>query len=180
MSRIGNKIIPVPTGVKIQIKEDLVDVQGPKGKMAVVVPAGIRFEQKDGTLVAKRDSDERRALHGLARALVANAVTGVTLGFKKDLDIVGVGYRAEVKGKNVVFALGYSHPIEFPIPEGIQISVEKQTHIVVAGANKAQVGQVAANLRRLRPPDPYKQKGVRITGERLKKKAGKAGAKTSA
>jgi large subunit ribosomal protein L6 len=180
MSRIGNKIIPVPTGVKIQIKEDLVDVQGPKGKMAVVVPAGIRFEQKDGTLVAKRDSDERRALHGLARALVANAVTGVTLGFKKDLDIVGVGYRAEVKGKNVVFALGYSHPIEFPIPEGIQISVEKQTHIVVAGANKAQVGQVAANLRSLRPPDPYKQKGVRITGERLKKKAGKAGAKTSA
>src|ERR1700758_2558789 len=180
MSRIGNKIIPVPSGVKIQIKDDAVEVQGPKGKMHVVVPRGIHFEQKDGTLVAKRASDEQRALHGLARALVGNAVTGVTVGFKKDLDIVGVGYRAEVKGKNVVLALGYSHPIEFPIPEGIQIAVEKQTHLTVTGADKNQVGQVAANLRRLRPPDPYKQKGVRITGERLKKKAGKAGAKTTA
>jgi large subunit ribosomal protein L6 len=180
MSRIGNKPIPVPSGVKIQIKDDLVDVQGPKGKMAVPLPRGIHFEQKDGILLAKRDTDDHRALHGLARALVANAVTGVTSGFKKDLDIVGVGYRAEVKGKNVVLALGYSHPIEFPIPEGIQIAIEKQTHMTVSGANKNQVGQVAANLRALRPPDPYKQKGVRITGERLKKKAGKAGAKTSA
>jgi large subunit ribosomal protein L6 len=180
MSRIGNKIITVPSGVKVQIKQDSVDVQGPKGKMNVPLPSGISFEQKEGTLVAKRDSDEHRALHGLARALVANAVTGVTTGFKKDLDIVGVGYRAEVRGKNVVFALGYSHPIEFPIPEGIQIAVDKQTHVTVTGADKGQVGQVAANLRSLRPPDPYKQKGVRITGERLKKKAGKAGAKTSA
>jgi large subunit ribosomal protein L6 len=180
MSRIGNKPIPVPSGVKIQIKDDLIDVQGPKGKMAVPLPRGIHFEQKDGILLAKRDTDDHRALHGLARALVANAVTGVTAGFKKDLDIVGVGYRAEVKGKNVVLALGYSHPIEFPIPEGIQIAIEKQTHMTVSGANKNQVGQVAANLRALRPPDPYKQKGVRITGERLKKKAGKAGAKTSA
>lgn len=180
MSRIGNKLIPVPSTVKVQIKDGSVEVQGPKGKMAVPLPRGIRFEQKDGTLIAKRDSEERRALHGLARALVANAVTGVTEGFKRDLDIVGVGYRAEVKGKNVVLALGYSHPIEFPIPEGIQISVEKQTHMTVTGANKGQVGQVAANLRALRPPDPYKQKGVRITGERLKKKAGKAGARTSA
>jgi large subunit ribosomal protein L6 len=180
MSRIGNKLIPVPSGVKVQIKDGTVEVQGPKGKMAVTVPRGIRFEQKDTTLVAMRDSDERRALHGLARALVANAVTGVTQGFKKDLDIVGVGYRAEVKGKNVVLALGYSHPIEFPIPEGIQVSVDKQTHLTVSGADKAQVGQVAANLRALRPPDPYKQKGIRITGERLKKKAGKAGAKTAA
>ncbi|HWZ53661.1 MAG TPA: 50S ribosomal protein L6 [Candidatus Acidoferrales bacterium] len=180
MSRIGNKIIPVPSGVKIQVKDGAVEVQGPKGKMNVRVPAGIRFEQKDGTLVAKRDAEEFRALHGLARALVANAVTGVTTGFKKDLDIVGVGYRAEVKGKNVVLALGYSHPIEFPIPDGIQIAIEKQTHMSVSGADKNQVGQVAANLRALRPPDPYKQKGVRITGERLKKKAGKAGAKTTA
>jgi large subunit ribosomal protein L6 len=180
MSRIGNKVIPVPSGVKIQVKDGAVEVQGPKGKMNVRVPAGIRFEQKDGTLIAKRDADEHRALHGLARALVANAVTGVTTGFKKDLDIVGVGYRAEVKGKNVVLALGYSHPIEFPIPEGIQIAIEKQTHMSVSGADKNQVGQVAANLRALRPPDPYKQKGVRITGERLKKKAGKAGAKTTA
>jgi large subunit ribosomal protein L6 len=180
MSRIGNKIITVPSGVKVQIKDGVVDVQGPKGKMAVTLPRGITFEQKDSTLVAKRDTEEHRALHGLARALVANAVTGVTQGFKKDLDIVGVGYRAEVKGKNVVLALGYSHPIEFPIPEGIQIAVEKLTHVTVTGANKGQVGQVAANLRALRPPDPYKQKGVRITGERLKKKAGKAGAKTAA
>jgi large subunit ribosomal protein L6 len=180
MSRIGNKIIPLPSGVKVQVKEDSVDVQGPKGKMNVVVPAGIRFEQKDGTLIAKRDSEDHRALHGLARALVSNAVTGVTTGFKKELDIVGVGYRAEVRGKNVVLALGYSHPVEFPIPEGIQVAIEKQTHMTVSGADKGQVGQVAANLRRLRPPDPYKQKGVRITGERLKKKAGKAGAKTSA
>jgi large subunit ribosomal protein L6 len=180
MSRIGNKIIPVPSGVKVQVKDGTVDVQGPKGKMTVPLPRGIHFEQKDSTLVAKRESEEHRALHGLARALVANAVTGVTTGFKKDLDIVGVGYRAEVKGKNVVLALGYSHPIEFPIPEGIVITVEKQTHMTVSGADKNQVGQVAANLRRLRPPDPYKQKGIRITGERLKKKAGKAGAKTAA
>jgi large subunit ribosomal protein L6 len=180
MSRIGNKVIPVPSGVKVQLKDGSVEVQGPKGKMSVVVPRGIQFEQKDGTLVAKRDSEDKRALHGLARALVANAVTGVTTGFKRDLDIVGVGYRAEVKGKNVVLALGYSHPIEFPIPEGIQITVEKQTHMTVTGADKNQVGQIAANLRRLRPPDPYKQKGIRITGERLKKKAGKAGAKTAA
>jgi large subunit ribosomal protein L6 len=180
MSRIGNKIIAVPSGVKIQIKDGVVDVQGPKGKMNVALPNGISFEQKDGTLVAKRASEEQRALHGLARALVSNAVTGVTTGFKKELDIVGVGYRAEVRGKNVVLALGFSHPIEFPIPEGIQIAVDKQTHLVVSGADKGQVGQVAANLRGIRPPDPYKQKGVRITGERLKKKAGKAGAKTSA
>jgi large subunit ribosomal protein L6 len=180
MSRIGNKLIPVPSGVKVQIKDGSVEVQGPKGKMAVALPRGIRFEQKDAALIAKRESEDQRALHGLARALVANAVTGVTQGFKKDLDIVGVGYRAEVKGKNVVLALGYSHPIEFPIPEGIQISVEKQTHLTVSGADKCQVGQVAANLRALRPPDPYKQKGVRLTGERLKKKAGKAGAKTAA
>src|SRR5580704_6118506 len=179
MSRIGNKIIPVPSGVKIQIKPGSVDVQGPKGKMTVAVPRGIQFEQKDGTLVAKRDAEQFRALHGLARALVSNAVIGVTTGFKKDLDIVGVGYRAEVKGKNVALALGYSHPIEFPIPEGITITIEKQTHMVVSGADKGQVGQVAANLRALRPPDPYKQKGVRITGERLKKKAGKAGAKSA-
>ena len=180
MSRIGNKLIPVPAGVKIQIKDGAVEVQGPKGKMRVAVPNGITFEQKDGVLTAKRSQEEYRALHGLARALVANAVTGVTTGFKKDLDIVGVGYRAEVKGKNIVLALGYSHPIEFPIPEGIQVAIEKQTHMVISGADKGQVGQVAANLRALRPPDPYKQKGVRITGERLKKKAGKAGAKTAA
>jgi large subunit ribosomal protein L6 len=177
MSRIGRKPIPLPQGVKIAMQADKIDVQGPKGKLTVPVPHGISFEQKDGVLNALRASDEHRALHGLARALVANAVTGVTTGFKKELDIVGVGYRAELKGKLVAFALGKSHPIEFKIPEGIQISVDKQTHLVVSGADKGQVGQVAADIRALRPPDPYKQKGVRITGERLKKKAGKAGAK---
>ena len=180
MSRIGQKPITLPQGVKVQVSDQKVDVQGPKGKMSVPMPRGIKFQTKDSVLTALRDSDEHRALHGLARALVANAVHGVTEGFKKDLDIVGVGYRAEVKGKNLVIALGFSHPVEFPIPEGIQIAVEKQTHMVVSGADKGQVGQVAANLRRLRPPDPYKQKGIRITGERLKKKAGKAGAAKTA
>ncbi|HEY2462141.1 MAG TPA: 50S ribosomal protein L6 [Candidatus Acidoferrum sp.] len=177
MSRIGRKPIPVPSGVKVALQGGRVDVQGPKGKLTVPVPHGITFEQKDGVLTALRATEDHRALHGLARALVANAVTGVTTGFKKEMDIVGVGYRAELKGKMVAFALGKSHPIEFHIPEGIQISVEKQTHLVVSGADKGQVGQVAADIRSLRPPDPYKQKGIRITGERLKKKAGKAGAK---
>ena len=180
MSRIGRKPIAVPDAVKVQLTPSSVDVQGPKGKLSVPLPLGIRFEKKDGTLVALRQNDEQKALHGLERALVANAVLGVTQGFKKELDIVGVGYRAEVKGKNVVFSLGFSHPIEFPIPEGIQVSVDKQTHLVVSGADKHLVGQVVANIRRLRPPDPYKQKGIRITGERLKKKAGNTGAKATA
>src|SRR6202045_559436 len=141
MSRIGRKPITVPAGVKIQIGSSAVEVQGPKGKLSVNLPRGITLEQKGAELHAVRASDELAALHGLARALVANAVVGVTQGFKKDLEIVGVGYRAEVKGKNVVLALGYSHPIEFPIPEGIQISVEKNTHITVTGADKNQVGQ---------------------------------------
>jgi large subunit ribosomal protein L6 len=179
MSRIGNKPIPLPAGVKIQLGA-AVEVQGPKGKLVVPVPVGIRFEQKDGVLNALRDSEEHRALHGLARALVANAVRGVTDGFKKELDIVGVGYRAELKGKTVVFALGYSHPVEFPVPEGIQVAIEKQTHVTVSGADRARVGQVAADIRGLRPPDPYKQKGIRLVGERLKKKAGKAGAAKTA
>ena len=177
MSRIGNKPIPVPSGVKIAVAVDKIEVQGPKGKMSVLVPRGVSFEQKDGILNVKRLAEEHRAVHGLARALVANAVQGVTQGFKKEMDIVGVGYRAELKGKVINFALGKSHPIEFPVPEGIQIAVDKQTHLVISGADKGQVGQVAANIRSLRPPDPYKQKGIRITGERLKKKAGKAGAK---
>jgi large subunit ribosomal protein L6 len=180
MSRIGNKPIPLPSGVKIAVAPDKIDVQGPKGKMSVVVPRGVSFEQKDGVLNVKRNAEEFRAVHGLARALVANAVHGVTQGFKKEMDIVGVGYRAELKGKVVNFALGKSHPVEFPVPEGIQIVVDKQTHLIISGADKGQVGQVAADLRSLRPPDPYKQKGIRITGERLKKKAGKAGAKAGA
>jgi len=180
MSRIGHKPVPLPQGVKITVGGGRVEVQGPKGKLWVPVPEGIQVEQKDKDLLAKRVSDDHRALHGLTRALLANAVLGVTEGFRRDMDIVGVGYRAEVKGKNVVFSLGYSHPIEFPMPEGIQITVAQQTHLVVSGADKAQVGQVVANIRALRPPDPYKQKGIRRTGEHLKKKAGKAGAKAGA
>jgi large subunit ribosomal protein L6 len=180
MSRIGYKPIPVPSAVKIAMALDKIDVQGPKGKLSVAIPRGISFEQKEGVLNVKRESDEHRAVHGLTRALVANAVHGVTQGFKKEMDIVGVGYRAELKGKAVAFALGKSHPIEFAIPEGIQIAVDKQTHLIISGADKGQVGQVAADIRSLRPPDPYKQKGIRITGERLKKKAGKAGAKAGA
>jgi large subunit ribosomal protein L6 len=133
----------------------------------------------DGTLLAKRSTDDPALgkFHGLARSLVANAVAGVTDGFKRELDIVGVGYRAEVKGKQVVFALGYSHPVVYDIPTGIDVAIEKQTHVTVTGVDRQLVGQVAANMRRLRKPDPYKQKGVRYTGEVLKKKAGKTGAK---
>ena len=157
MSRIGKKPIVVPKGVTIKVVDGAVEVQGPQGTLRQAHPAGINFELADGQLSAKRSTDapSLAKFHGLARSLVANAVTGVTEGFKKDLDIVGVGYRAEVKGKAVNFALGYSHPIEFPIPQGISITVEKLTHIVVSGADKAQVGQVAANLRSLSPPDPY-------------------------
>ena len=174
MSRIGRKPIPLPAGVKVQSVGGKVEVQGPKGKLQVLVPQQIKLEQKDGVLNALRDTEEHRALHGLARALVANAVRGVTEGFKKDLDIVGVGYRAELKGKTVVFLLGYSHPIEFPVPEGIQITVEKQTRLSVSGADRAKVGQVAADIRKLRKPEPYKGKGIRYAGERVVRKAGKA------
>ena len=179
MSRIGNKPIPDPSGVKIAIAPDKVDVQGPKGKLSVVIPNGISFEQKDAILNVKRANDEHRAIHGLARALVANAVFGVTQGFKKELDIVGVGYRAELKGKNtVVFTLGFSHPIEYPLPTGVSVVIDpKQTKLSVTGIDRQKVGQVAAEMRGLRPPDPYKQKGVRYLGERLKKKVGKTGAK---
>jgi large subunit ribosomal protein L6 len=138
------------------------------------------LERKDGRLVVAREHDDQTALHGLARSLLANAVTGVTRGFEKHLDIVGIGYRAEVKGNTVVFILGYSHPIEMPVPKGLAVQIEKQTHLVVSGADKHQVGQFAAELRALRSPDPYKNKGVRYTGERLKKKVGKAAAATGA
>ena len=179
MSRIGKKPIPIPKGVTVKIAPDAVEVQGPKGKMRQIVPPGILIAQDDGSLVAtlSREDPELGKFHGLARSLVANAVTGVTDGFKKELDIVGVGSRAEHKGKQVVFALGYSHPVVFDIPNGIEIAVEKQTHITVTGVDRQLVGQVAANIRRMRKPDPYKQKGVRYTGEQLKKKVGKTGAK---
>ena len=179
MSRIGKKIITIPKGVTVKVLDGAVELQGPKGKMRQAFPAGINFELTDGQLQAKITADEPGygKFHGLARSLVANAVAGVTDGFKRELDIVGVGYRAELKGKQVIFALGYSHSVVFDIPTGIDVTVDKQTHITVTGVDRQLVGQVAANIRRLREPDPYKQKGVRYTGEVLKKKAGKTGAK---
>jgi large subunit ribosomal protein L6 len=179
MSRIGKKPIPIPKGVTVKVVDNTVEVQGPKGKMRQVFPSGINFELTDGTLQARRSTDDPALakFHGLARTLVANAVTGVTEGYKRELDIVGVGYRAEVKGKQVVFALGYSHPVVLDVPPGIEITIDKQTHITVIGVDRQLVGQIAANIRRFRKPDPYKQKGVRYTGEVLKKKAGKTGAK---
>jgi large subunit ribosomal protein L6 len=179
MSRIGKKPITIPTGVTVTVLDGAVEVQGPKGKLRQAFPPGISFELTDGHLTAApaTGNPELGKFHGLARSLVANAVAGVTAGFKRELDIVGVGYRAELKGKQVIFALGYSHAVVFDIPTGIDVTIEKQTHITVTGVDRQLVGQVAANIRRLRKPDPYKQKGVRYTGEVLKKKAGKTGAK---
>jgi len=179
MSRIGKKPIPLPKGVTVKIEGNTVAVQGPKGKLDTQVPAGIKVEQQDGHLVAVRENDSQAALHGLTRALVNNAVEGVTKGWTRDLEIVGIGYRAELKGKGtVVFTLGYSHPIEYPLPTGIEVVVDpKQTKLTVSGIDRQKVGQVAAEMRSLRPPDPYKNKGVRYAGERLKKKVGKTGAK---
>jgi large subunit ribosomal protein L6 len=183
MSRIGKKPIALPKGVSVKIASDAVEVQGPKGKLRQLLPPGIVFAHDTSSdspsLVASlaREDASLRKYHGLARSLVANAVAGVTDGFKKELDIVGVGYRAELKGKQVHFALGYSHPVVFDIPNGIDVAIEKQTHLTVTGIDRQLVGQVAADIRALRKPDPYKQKGVRYTGEVLKKKAGKTGAK---
>jgi large subunit ribosomal protein L6 len=178
MSRIGKKPIPVPKGVQVNLSDGLVEVKGPKGQLSQSLPPGVSVVLEDGQIVASvGEAREQRKFHGLGRTLVANAVQGVSEGFKRELDIVGVGYRAEVKGRDVHFALGYSHPVIFPLPQGIDVAIEKQTHVTVTGIDKQLVGQVAANMRSLRKPDPYKQKGVRYTGEVLKKKAGKAGAK---
>ena len=175
MSRVGKKPIPLPSGVKIKIGAEL-QVEGPKGKLTVPIPAGIRFEQKDNVLNLVRDNDKLAALHGLTRALAANAVTGVSTGFTRELDIVGTGYRADVKGKVAIFTLGYSHPIEYLLPSGIDMKVDKQTHVILTGFDRQEIGHVAAQIRSLRPPDPYKNKGVRYTNEVLRKKAGKTGA----
>ena len=177
MSRIGVKPIPVPAGVSVVIGSSEVAVRGPKGSLKSPVPPGVVVRQEDSRLRVSLDGARgTRAMWGLARALLANAVTGVTAGFRKELDIVGVGYRARVAGRQVHFQLGYSHPIEFPLPAGIEVQVEKNTHIVVSGIDKQMVGEVAARIRSLRKPDPYKQKGIRYTGERLITKAGKTGA----
>jgi large subunit ribosomal protein L6 len=184
MSRIGKKPIPLPSGVKVQIGEQL-QVTGPKGSLTVPIPQGIRIEQKDGKLELLRDSDQHAALHGLTRALAANAVQGVSTGFTRELDIVGIGFRADVKGRVATFTLGYSHPIELLLPEGVDMRVDKvagspiqnlQARLVLTGRDRQLLGQVAANIRALRKPDPYKNKGVRYTGEALRKKVGKTGA----
>ena len=184
MSRIGKKPIPLPNGVKVQIGEQM-EVTGPKGKLTVPIPPGISIQQADGKLEIKRNSDDHAAVHGLTRALAANAVQGVSGGFTRELDIVGIGYRAEVKGRIATFVLGYSHPIEFMLPEGVDMKVDKvagapiqnlQGRIVLSGHDRQLLGQVAANIRSLRKPDPYKNKGIRYTGEALRKKVGKTGA----
>ncbi len=178
MSRIGKKPIAVPKGVSVSVKPDGVEIKGPKGTLKQQVPPGVKFRVEGAELLAEtvREDPELSKYHGLARSLMANAVQGVTEGFKKELDIVGVGYRAELKGKQVIFALGYSHAIVFDVPAGIDVAIDKQTHVTVTGIDRQLVGQVASDIRRLRKPDPYKQKGVRYQGEVLKKKVGKTGA----
>jgi large subunit ribosomal protein L6 len=179
MSRIGKKLIPLPAGVKYKVEGNTVLVEGPKGKVSALIAPGITLETKDSVLHVNRENDSQAAVHGLTRALVFNAIQGVTEGWKKELDIVGIGYRAEMKGKGtVVFTLGYSHPIEFPLPTGIDVTIDpKQLHLTITGVDRQKVGQVAADMRSLRKPDPYKNKGVRYSDEKLKKKAGKTGAK---
>jgi large subunit ribosomal protein L6 len=179
MSRIGKKPIALPKGVTFAVDGNTVRVKGPKGEVTNHVPAGVSLVQEDGHLLVKRDDESHRAVHGLVRALVNNAVEGVTKGWTRELEIVGIGYRAELKGKGtVIFTLGYSHPIEYPLPTGIEVTIDpKQTKLSVTGIDRQKVGQVASEMRSLRPPDPYKNKGVRYAGEKLKKKVGKTGAK---
>jgi large subunit ribosomal protein L6 len=180
MSRIGKKPIPIPPGVKVQLDGMTVRAEGPKGALSQLVPAGLTPKVADGSLVIERSGDDRRvrALHGLARALVANMVTGVKDGFERRLEIVGIGYRAQMQGKSIQLALGYSHPVLFPLPEGVTAEIDRQTAITLRGPDKAVLGQTAAKLRALRKPDPYKGKGIRYAGETVRRKVGKkAGAK---
>jgi large subunit ribosomal protein L6 len=181
VSRIGRQVVKVPKGVTIQVDAKGVLVGGGKAKLLTPLPAGITASVAGDELRVARDGDskQKKALHGLIRALLANAVRGVTEGFTRELDIIGIGYRAAVAGKKLQLSLGYSHPVEFDIPEGIEIRVDKQTHLVVTGADRHVVGQVAANIRRLRLPEPYKGKGIRYTDEVIRRKAGKVG-KTAA
>jgi large subunit ribosomal protein L6 len=179
MSRIGKLPIPVPGGVDVTIADGDVTVKGPKGTLTHTVPGRIAVSQADGSVTVARQDDEResRALHGLTRSLIANMVTGVTQGYERKLEIVGTGYRVVPQGSSLEFSLGYSHTIKVDPPEGISFSVESPTKFSVAGIDKQQVGEVAANLRKLRKPDPYKGKGVRYAGEQIKRKVGKAGKK---
>ena len=185
MSRVGKKPITIPSGVTVNITGTELEVKGPKGTLKTPVPSGVTFKQEDGSLIAERASDDQAAFHGLARALANNAIVGVTEGFKKEMDVVGVGYKADVQGKKIVFALGYSHPIEYPLPEGIDAKTERvntktsinqyQTTITLTGIDKQKLGQVAAELNRLRKPDAYKGKGVRYADKVYKLKPGKTG-----
>jgi large subunit ribosomal protein L6 len=175
MSRIGKKPIPIPQGVKVQLDGLTVRAEGPKGKLSQMVPDGLTPKMADGTLVIERSGDDRRvrALHGLARALVANMVTGVKDGFERKLEIVGIGYRAQMQGKSIQLALGYSHPVIFALPDGVTAEIDRQTAITLRGADKAVLGETAAKLRSLRKPDPYKGKGIRYAGEHVARKVGK-------
>ena len=177
MSRIGRLPIAIPTGVDVAIDGRQVHVKGPKGELSLEVSAPIEVQQNDGVITVTRPSDEGeiRALHGLSRSLIANMVTGVTEGYRKTLEIVGVGYRVQARGRDLEFALGFSHPVPVPAPDGISFRVETPTRFVVEGIDKQQVGEVAANIRKLRKPDPYKGKGVRYQGEQVRRKVGKAG-----
>ena len=177
MSRIGQMPVAIPSGVDVTIDGRQVTVKGPKGTLSLEIVQPIEVKQADGTITVTRPSDEGeiRALHGLSRSLIANMVTGVTDGYRKTLEIVGVGYRVQAKGKDLEFSLGYSHPVPVSPPDGITFRVETPTRLVVEGIDKQQVGEVAANLRKLRKPDPYKGKGVRYQGEQIRRKVGKAG-----
>jgi len=177
MSRIGKNPIPVPGGVDVTIADRTVTVKGPKGQLQRSIPGVITIRQEDGKLVVERPDDERanRAQHGLTRTLVANMVTGVTEGFTKELEIVGVGYRAQAQGAGLELALGFSHPVRVAAPDGIEFEVPVPTRIIVRGIDKEQVGQVAADIRKIRKPEPYKGKGVRYAGEYIQRKAGKTG-----
>jgi large subunit ribosomal protein L6 len=180
MSRVGKKPISIPDGVEVHVGHGVVQVKGPKGSLLVDLMTGVEAEVEGGLVTLTRVDDQRqtRAFHGLSRALVANAVNGVSAGWNKQLEIVGIGYRAELKDTSVIFSLGYSHPIDFPIPNGISIEVDgKANRLTVQGIDRQQVGQVAANIRRLRAPEPYKGKGIRYAGEKIRMKAGKQGAK---
>jgi len=180
MSRIGKKPIVIPSGVKVHIEGAIVRAEGPKGKLSQTVPAGLHAALDGGKVTIARQGDDRRirALHGLARALVANMVTGVKDGFEKKLEIVGIGYRAQSQGRNLQLALGYSHPVIFPLPDGITAEIDKQTAITLRGADKALLGETAAQIRALRKPDPYKGKGIKYADEVIRRKVGKkAGAK---
>ncbi len=179
MSRIGVKAIVIPTGVKVNVTKSVINVEGPKGKLEFPLNARVEVVAENGSINVKRSGDSRadRAMHGMTRAMIANMIQGVSEGYEQKLEMIGVGYRAQLQGKKLVLQLGFSHPVDFPIPEGITVEAPKPTNIIVKGINKQRVGQVAANIRSLLPPEPYKGKGIRYAGEQVRRKAGKAMAK---